>query len=213
MGWTVFQHVFDKMNDMLDEIVKQYPSSQGMKKQELLHKWKLLRQMSDLCVDEWVLFEEKMNIVRSQMDMSVWQPSDKLPELQLDAFIRGQGYFKLQMFSDAIRLFLKVIEVYPQSILGGLYLGMSFLHAEQLVKSDAHLRCVLGFTQDALIKAMIYNALGCIKAKQGNKKAALCLFDLALRHDPTFVEPLHNMEACRINGHQLHYGDQLATFM
>lgn len=55
----MFQHVFAEMNDMLDEIIKRYPSAEGLNKQELLQKWNFLKRMSDGMIDEWLMFEEK----------------------------------------------------------------------------------------------------------------------------------------------------------
>ncbi|MBE0343765.1 hypothetical protein E4V51_26980, partial [Paenibacillus sp. 28ISP30-2] len=89
----MFQHVFAEMNSMLDDIVKHYPSAQGSRRQELLQHWSLLRRMSDGIMDEWLAFEEKMVRLRAAGFSAESGMSDaELPEKELPAFTRGQGY-------------------------------------------------------------------------------------------------------------------------
>ncbi|MEN1987268.1 MULTISPECIES: tetratricopeptide repeat protein [Paenibacillus] len=208
----MFQHVFAEMNDMLDEIIKRYPSAEGLKKQELLQKWNLLKRMSDSVIDEWLMFEEKMSQVREQ-DMrpaAKLEPEQEavtaLPELHLECFSRGQGYFKLQMYPQAIMQFSRVVNDYPDSALARYYLGLSHIHLEQNADAQEHLQRILHLNGSPRLKGLVCNALGCIEAKQANTKAAQMLFAQALQHDPTLTEPLYNMDACRRSSGPMQYG-------
>lgn len=67
----MFQHVFAEMNNMLDEIVKHYPSAQGPQKQALVQNWNMLKSMSEAIIEEWLQFEEKMAIFRENA-VSPW---------------------------------------------------------------------------------------------------------------------------------------------
>lgn len=208
----MFQHVFAEMNDMLDEIIKRYPSAEGLKKQELLQKWNLLKRMSDSVIDEWLMFEEKMSLVREQ-DMkpaAKLEPEQEavtaLPELHLECFSRGQGYFKLQMYPQAIMQFSRVVNDYPDSALARYYLGLSHIHLEQNADAQEHLQRILHLNGSPRLKGLVCNALGCIEAKQANTKAAQMLFAQALQHDPTLTEPLYNMDACRRSSGPMQYG-------
>ncbi|MBY0203389.1 Tetratricopeptide repeat-containing protein [Paenibacillus polysaccharolyticus] len=211
----MFQHVFAEMNDMLDEIIKSYPSAEGLNKQELQQKWNLLKRMSDGMLDEWLMFEEKMSQIRErELDKPAsLEPEQEavtaLPELHLECFSRGQGYFKLQMYPQAIDQFLRVVNDYPDSALARFYLALAHLSLEQIYESETHLQQIMLLKGSARLKGLVCNALGCIQAKLSNPEAACSLFAQALQYDPTLTEPLYNMEVCRLNRGKLQYANQL----
>lgn len=213
----MFQHVFAEMNDMLDEIIKSYPSAEGLNKQELLQKWNLLKRMSDGMLDEWLMFEEKMSQVRErEMDKPAsLEPEQEavtaLPELHLECFSRGQGYFKLQMYPQAITQFSRVVTDHPESALTRFYLALAYLNLEQMAEAGTHLQQIMYLKGSPRLKGLVCNALGCIQAKLANPEAACSLFAQALQYDPTLTEPLYNMEACRLNRGKLQYANQLTT--
>ncbi|WP_235540565.1 tetratricopeptide repeat protein [Paenibacillus sp. Root52] len=200
------------MNDMLDEIIKRYPSAEGLNKQELLQKWNLLKRMSDGMIDEWLMFEEKMSQVREQelVKPASLEPEQEavtaLPEIHLECFSRGQGYFKLQMYPQAITQFSRIVADYPDSALTRYYLALAHLNLEQNTEALAHLHRILRLNGSPRLKGLVCNALGCIEAKLANPQGACSLFAQALQHDPTLTEPLYNMEACRQNKGQLQFG-------
>ncbi|WP_312027597.1 MULTISPECIES: tetratricopeptide repeat protein [Paenibacillus] len=212
---SMFQHVFAEMNDMLDEIIKSYPSAEGLNKQELQQKWNLLKRMSDGMLDEWLMFEEKMSQIRErELDKPAsLEPEQEavtaLPELHLECFSRGQGYFKLQMYPQAIDQFLRVVNDYPDSALARFYLALAHLSLEQIYESETHLQQIMLLKGSARLKGLVCNALGCIQAKLSNPEAACSLFAQALQYDPTLTEPLYNMEVCRLNRGKLQYANQL----
>ena len=213
----MFQHVFAEMNNMLDEIVKHYPSAEGPNKQALLQKWNLLKRMSDGMMDEWLMFEEKMSQVRErEMDKPAsLEPEQEavtaLPELHLECFSRGQGYFKLQMYPQAIMQFSRVVTDHPESALTRFYLALAYLNLEQMAEAGTHLQQIMYLKGSPRLKGLVCNALGCIQAKLANPEAACSLFAQALQYDPTLTEPLYNMEACRLNRGKLQYANQLTT--
>ncbi|WP_342551671.1 tetratricopeptide repeat protein [Paenibacillus sp. FSL R7-0652] len=213
----MFQHVFAEMNDMLDEIIKGYPSAEGLDKQELQHKWNLLKRMSDGMLDEWLMFEEKMSQLREQEleKPASLEPEQQavtsLPELHLECFSRGQGYFKLQMYPQAIDQFSQVVDDYPDSALARFYLALAYLSLEQMSESEAHLEQIMLLNGSARLKGLVCNVLGCIQAKRYNLDAAWSLFAQALQYDPTLTEPLYNMEVCRLNRGKLQYANQLTA--
>ncbi|CAM2854559.1 tetratricopeptide repeat protein [Paenibacillus taichungensis] len=213
----MFQHVFAEMNDMLDEIIKRYPSAEGLSKQELLQKWNLLKRMSDGMIDEWLMFEEKMSQVRERgLDKPAsLEPEQEavtaLPELHLECFSRGQGYFKLQMYPQAIMQFSRVVTDYPESALTRFYLALAYLNLEQTEEAGIHLQRIMHLNGSPRLKGLVCNVLGCIEAKLANPEGACSLFAQALQYDPSLTEPLYNMEACRLNSGKLQYANQLTA--
>ncbi|MEK3787716.1 hypothetical protein [Paenibacillus sp. FSL K6-1230] len=207
----MFKHVFAEMNDMLDEIMKYYPSAQGPRKEELMYKWGLLRRMSDSMIDQWLAFEEKMSDMRAVQQQHnagpVHSDVDAYPELTLDACTRGIGYFRLTMYREAAEQFGQVLAVYPQSLMAHMYRAISNLYNDYFQEAASGLRQALELTSDAKTKAVLYNALGCAETKSSNVEAALQYFKLALNYDPSLQEALQNMEACRTNSDLLRFGE------
>ncbi|MFC7682059.1 tetratricopeptide repeat protein [Paenibacillus sp. GCM10028914] len=210
----MFQHVFDEMNNMLDEIVKHYPSAHGPKKQALVHNWNMLKSMSEGIIDEWLHFEEKMALFRESAVAAPIFPLTESPELQLDSFIRGQGYYKLLMFRPAINQFATAASVYPDSLLIRLYKAMAHLHLGETEEASGYLTSILPLVDDKrFLQAMIYNALGCIQVINGRTEHARDYFTLAIQSDPTLPDPLNNLEVCHKNRGQLQYGSQLISLL
>ncbi|MGG1618725.1 tetratricopeptide repeat protein [Paenibacillus sp. NRS-1782] len=215
----MFQHVFAEMNSMLDDIVKHYPSAQGSRRQELLQHWSLLRRMSDGIMDEWLAFEEKMVRLRAagfstESCMSGTELSEKaLPEKELPAFTRGQGYYQLLMYPEAICQFEQVLQHFPNSWQSRMYMGMAYFQLEDTAEAVSQFQKVLHLTEQSGLKAVIYNALGCLMAKQADVEEAQKCFALAHQFDPALLEPLHNMEACLSGAEMLRYDSSMMTWL
>ncbi|WP_227011789.1 tetratricopeptide repeat protein [Paenibacillus lutimineralis] len=208
----MFQHMFAEMNEMLDEISKFYPNAQGTQKQELTHKWNLLKHMSDEIIEEWLNFEEKMGTVRQN-----WNETEDanivLPEMKCDAYEKGEGYYKLLMFSKALEQFQNVVHDYPDGLVGRTYLAMCHLHLQQLSEASSHFIAVLEKATNNRLRSIIYNALGCIEAQRGKRLKAKEYFALAHQSDPTLPEPLMNLQACDSSTGKLKFGDELSPLM
>ncbi|KHF35373.1 tetratricopeptide repeat protein [Paenibacillus sp. FSL M7-1455] len=210
----MFQHVFAEMNHMLDEIMKHYPTAEETQKHQLIQQWNMLKTMSDGIIDEWLSFEEKMGEFRQHVEVPATLFSDQSsPELEMNAFVRGQGYFRLLMYRQAAQQFAQVIRQYPDSLLARMYLAMSHLHLDETEAAQKHFQWILPLANSQKLKAMIYNALGCIAVKHGATSKAQEFFTIALQCDPTLPDPLINLKVCQQNRGQLQYGSQLISMM
>lgn len=213
----MFQHLFAEMNEMLQEIALHFPAAQGSRREELLDKYHLLRRLSDDVMDEWLAFAEKMSAFSEGADLSVdneeLPQQHEAPELMLESFARGQGYYKLLMYPQCIEQFKAVIARFPDSLSGRLYLAMSYLHQGQGEKAWEHLDHMMTLIRNRKLKAMVYNAMGCIRASQERFPEARELFGLSLQHDPSLPEPTVNLEVCRRKGGELLYGSQLVSLL
>lgn len=209
----MIQHVFAEMNHMLDEIIKHYPAAQEAQKHQLIQKWNMLKTMSDGIIDEWLSFEEKMGEFRQHTEAPAGLFSKQTPEMELNAFMRGQGYFRLLMYRQAAQQFSQVIRQFPDSLLARMYLAMAHLYLEETEEAHKHFHWILPLATSQKLKAMIYNALGCIAVKHGNAGRAQEFFTLSLQCDPTLPDPLVNLKVCQQNRGQLQYGSQLISLM
>lgn len=209
----MFQHVFAEMNEMLDEIARHYPIAQGAHKHELARKWHVLRQMSDSMIEEWLNFEEKMGALRQNGICLEEKYELDFPEMSIDAFAKGQGYYKLLMFPQSLVQFKAVLEQYPDSLIGRTYLAMCHLHLEENEEAVHYFEEVLKGATNMRLRSIIYNALGCIEAKRGARGKAKEYFALAYHSDPTLPEPLANWEACLHSTGKLQYGTQLTSLL
>ena len=208
---VMFQHVFAEMNDMLEEIVKHYPTAQETQKQLMIQRWNMLKTMSDGIIEEWLSFEDKMGIFREYTLLPPIFPLGTTPEMETESFVRGQGYFKLMMYRQAIQQFSVIISEVPDSLLARTYIAMAHLHLEETTEALKQFEWILSVTDHKRLRAMIYNALGCIQVKLSDTVKAQEYFTLALKNDPTLADPLVNLRVCSDNCGQLQYGSQLIS--
>lgn len=170
--------------------------------------------MSDGIMDEWLAFEEKMVCLRAAGFSAETDMSDtELPEKELPAFNRGQGYYRLLMYPEAIQQFEQVLQHFPNSWQSRMYMGMAYFQLDDPAEAVCHFQKVLDLTEQAGLKAVIYNALGCLLAKQADVEEAQKCFALAHQFDPALPEPLHNMEACLSGTEMLRYDSSMMTWM
>ncbi|MEF2964315.1 tetratricopeptide repeat protein [Paenibacillus sp. M1] len=209
----MFQHMFAEMNEMLDDIIKFYHVAQGAEKQDLAKKWHLLKTMSDGIIEEWLNFEEKMGAFRQSLADSEGKESYELPEMKCDAFVKGQGYYKLLMFTESLTKFRLALEEFPDSLVTRTYLAMCLMHLEQYEEAIPHFWRVLEDADNRRLRSIIYNALGCIEAHHGGRDKAKEYFKLAHYHDPSLAEPLANLEACMRSSGKLQYGNELTSLL
>ncbi|MNI67099.1 Tetratricopeptide repeat protein [compost metagenome] len=168
-------------------------------------------------MDEWLAFAEKLSHFRELTDAAVLPeeelPQQEAPELAMDSFVRGQGYYKLLMYDKCIAQFSEVIQRHPDSLAARLYLAMAYLQGGDAEAAWGHLNHMLPLIRESKLKAMIYNALGCIRASQERYNEASELFSLALLHDPALPEPSVNLEVCARRGGKLQFGNQLVSLL
>lgn len=198
----MFKHLFASMNEMLDEVMADYPSSSGVKRKELQGKLRALKTLSDECIELWLLFEEKMGRTMQMIGATFMGSEPDLldPEFsgkRTDIFIRGQGYYKLHMFDQAIHEFTELVNREPDFNLARIYLAMSYFRKGEKEESYAHFHFLSQLTDNHQMRAISYNAMGCIQAQQSNLDKAFELFNLAYRIDPSSVQPLLDLGICR----------------
>jgi tetratricopeptide (TPR) repeat protein len=208
---AMFKQLFATMNEVLDAIMTQYPTAVGAKKNELAEQLTVLKAMSETFVEEWLLFEEKL---------SKWEEGQDTPhdmalnefaasQCQLDEFKRGEGYFKLYMFENAIKEFEQVIEKQPDFLLARLFLALGYLQVGEIAESYRHFQFIVPMANSSKMKAISLNALGCIQAKNDNFEKAYEYFKMAYKADPSLPDPLVNMGVCLHNEGTLQYGSGL----
>jgi tetratricopeptide (TPR) repeat protein len=201
----MFKHLFASMNEMLDEVMSQYSSAKGSTKRELHEKLRAIKTMSDECIEEWLLLEEKLGQFMNANNITLGGPGayafDPLdPEVagkRSDLFVRGQGYYKLHMFEEAIEQFETLIQREPHFTLGRIYLAMAYLKKGDAEESYSQFQFLSQLTENLQMKAISYNAMGCIQAQNQNMDKACEYFNLAYRTDPSSVEPLIELGMCR----------------
>ncbi|WP_199614913.1 tetratricopeptide repeat protein [Paenibacillus alkalitolerans] len=220
----MFKQLFQSMNEALDLIIRAYPTSQGSEKRALAQQLEMLRNMSDGIIEEWLLFEEKLAAVKHRPAENTDAPYGSnlpLPNVQqvsaasddtdhylrnTDTFQRGEGYFKLLMFPEAIREFQKAIDQHPEFLLARLYLALGFLQTERIPEAYSHLQILVSLAEDGRLKAVAYNALGCVQALTGNVEKACEFFKQSHQIDPELQDPLYNLKACLVDGGVLQLG-------
>ncbi|MDF2937085.1 MAG: repeat-containing protein [Paenibacillaceae bacterium] len=222
----MFKQLFASMNGALDDILSRLPASSGKERKDLEDRLSVLKAMSDTCIEEWLLFEEKMGLLSggdaagAETVSPKVQPTGSTPKLKaaatvstgflaesvkpkaatgsaglknkyhLASFSKGQGYYKLSMFKQAVEELERVVGKQPDDLLARMYLAMAYFHCEEYAEAYRHFQIVVPLTDDLKMKAISYNAMGCIQAERQNLDKALELFRLAHSADPDSIEPV-----------------------
>lgn len=192
---------FATMNEMLDDLISRYPQASGEELTRLLEQWNMLKSLSDDIIESWLQFEDKMALFRDlQQDAPIITEE---PHQFLDPFIKGQGYFKLQMFAKATEKLEESISLCPDFIGARLFLAMSLMHLKEWNEAQRHFQLIAAMTDESKFQAIAYNALGCIQAVHAHLEKAKSYFRKALEADPSFKDPQWNLESCRQGRAQL----------
>ena len=220
----MFQHMFSSMNEMLDQIINQYEGAGA--KEKLLYDEQLneLKKVSDMFIEQWLEFEEKFAVFKEQQgehaapQLSAVPAQESLPvsaqatcnaaDLEIpdelaSIISKGQGYYKLFMFSQAAAQFQIVIIQSPECNLARLFLGMTQMHLQNWSEAQRHFQLLIALTDFPKWLSMGYNALGCIQAVHMNLAQAEQLFKKAHDVCPSFKDPLNNLKSCQETPKQL----------
>lgn len=200
-------HLFATMHEKLDDLMERCPD--GILVDEDQAQLATLVTLSDQVMDHWVQFEEKLSLYREGRGN---ESSDQEAEAEELAFPfdegqswlnRGQGYFKLFMFPQAADALEKAVGAMPDCNLSRMFLAMTYMHLHQWLEAQRLFQMVVALTDHPKWKALSFNALGCIQAVRMNLDEAEAYFMRAHQADPTFSDPLNNLNSCRKRAGQL----------
>lgn len=202
---VMFGSIFECMHEALDDIIKEYPTSSGNRRHELEEQLRALKAMNDAYIESWLQFEDKLSLIASQIHSE--EGGDLMHHgLSSEAFRRGQGYYKLFMFEQAISEFEKLVTEYTDFLIARMYLAMGYLQKGELDEASRHFHLIVPLTDNTKFLAITYNALGCIQAKKGNHEQACDYFQKSIDLDPTYQDPSINMEICGEDNERLRFG-------
>ena len=204
MSVSVLQQWFATLHEVLDELILRYPCAAAAEQAKLREQWQLLKKMSDEMVESWLQLEEKLSMFQELDEQGALVSA---PTELLGSFYKGQGYFKLHMFRQAAEQLEDTVRIYPDLLSARLYLAMSRMHLQEWQEAQRHFRLIAALADNAKMRAIAYNALGCIQAIHAQLDQAQQLFRKALEADPSFRDPQLNLACC-----QRHDGELLLQF-
>ncbi|WNQ09251.1 hypothetical protein MJA45_16595 [Paenibacillus aurantius] len=180
------------MNEVLDEIIHDYHTPGG-DREEREEQLAALRHMSDVCMEEWLRFEERMAEAMARFAENASVPLPKPPSFAgglSEKFVKAQGYYKLYMFDQAVEAFREVVREQPDFLLGRIYLAMGLLRTGETGEAYRHFQLLVPLTENATLKAISYNAMGCIQVQNRNMEKAYDYFKMADLTDSSCLEPV-----------------------
>jgi tetratricopeptide (TPR) repeat protein len=191
-GINIFEQLFMTMNEILTEITSRYGTASVQERVNLDDQLAMLKKMSDQYLEQWLDFEEKLAgffvqnhhvpaIPLNQADAV----SDNKPIVQLESgFEKAQGFYKLYMYEHAVKELEKLIKQQPDDLLARIYLAMGYLRLGEDGDAYPHFQMIVPLTENNQLKAISYNAMGCIQIKKKNMQKAMEYFRLAYQLDP-----------------------------
>jgi tetratricopeptide (TPR) repeat protein len=193
-GDGMIREWFSAMHETLDDLIRQYPKASGDERQQLQQQWEVLKSLSDDMIEAWLQFEDKMALFRDIQQHGAMVCD---PDPMFGPFVKGQGYFKLQMFAQAAQQLEEAVSQHPDMMSARLFLAMSRMHLRQWNDAQRHFQLIAALADEAKLRAISYNALGCIQAVFAHLEQAQSYFRKALEADPSFADPKRNLESCQ----------------
>ena len=195
-GNDLIQQWFATMNDVLDDLIIRYPHASAEEKIAFRKQWDMLKTLSDDIIELWLQFEDKMGFFRELQQ----KPSYATPEPQhksIASFVKGQGYFKLQMFEHASNELEATVAACPDFVCARLFLAMSLMHTKRWGDAQRHFQLISALAEEKRLQAIALNALGCIQAIYAHLEQAQGYFRKAIEADPGFPDPKSNLESLK----------------
>ena len=62
----MFRHLFAVMNEVLDDIIREYPAASPARRRHLDEQLEMLKGLGDMVMEEWLVFEEKWSRAKQQ---------------------------------------------------------------------------------------------------------------------------------------------------
>jgi len=191
---------FEALNETLDELIRRYPQASVAEKKSLDQQWDVLKSLSDDMIESWLQFEDKMAVYRELKE----QAAASAAHADIcEPFVMGQGYFKLQMYDKGASCFEETLILRPELIGARVLLAMCRMYLQQFNEAQRHFQLVAAVADNAKLRAVAYNALGCVQAVHANLQQAQLYFAKAVESDPSFEEPRRNLESCQSHSGQL----------
>ena len=106
----------------------------------------------------------------------------------------GKDITSLYMYDQAIKEFEVLIQRQPDFLLARVYLAMGHLRKGEFGEAYQHFKFLLPLTENSKMKAISYNAMGCIQVQNQNLEKAFEYFQKAYHTDPSCMEPLINLD-------------------
>jgi tetratricopeptide (TPR) repeat protein len=196
----MFEQLFTTMKELLEEIAIRYHSASAMEKIKLNDQLTMLKKMSDQFMEHWLEFEEKLAAFYAKdeelemVPVVADHPIEAKQEVSAKVdggFEKAQGFYKLYMFDQAVKELEKLIKLQPDDLLARIYLAMGYLRLGEDGDAYPHFQMILPLTENNQLKAISYNAMGCIQVRKKNMQKAMEFFNLAYHSDPTcLLEPV-----------------------
>lgn len=190
---------FAAMNDTLDDLLRRYPNASDPEKNALDEQWNVLKSLSDVIIESWLQLEDKMALYRTmkqelEIGCGCASPGDGT---LIEPYVKGMGYFKLQMYGEGIPYFEETLLQEPELNVARLFLAMCRMHVGHFLEAQRHFQLIAALAEEPKLQAIAFNALGCIQAVFAHLKQAEGYFCKALEADPSFEDAKRNLTACR----------------
>jgi tetratricopeptide (TPR) repeat protein len=211
-GIGIFEQLFTTMKELLTEIAMHYGSATEQEKVHLDDQLASLKNMSDQYMEQWLDFEEKLSQFYAENNKEVYAPAKQVDKkLDKKAFIhkeagfeKAQGFYKLYMFKHAVKELEELIKQQPDDVLARMYLAMGYLRLGEDGDAYPLFQMILPLTENNQLKAISYNAMGCIQVKKQNMQKAMEYFQLAYQSDPAcLLEPASQIEIMTLSQQRL----------
>lgn len=215
---------FQVLRSKAETIEEKWPDATEQERLQLADQLFYLRQVSDLVVDLWLQFEERLsNAIRHIKAQEGQFPVPEKNELGASGtitenkavpkksgaepfkemghtfehmFRRGEGFYHLRMYQDARNCFAELIKESPDWESGRLYYAYSLYFCEDRESAFREFRLLGKSASSPTVVAISYNAIGCMLAEEEQWLEAAQAFKSSLEAKEDQQEARYNLALC-----------------
>ncbi len=184
----MIQQWLQQIKQRLSDIEADYEQATPNDRCRLREEFHQLHQEVHDLLEGWILLEEHVaSILKIHPDLA--EEEEELgEEFYLDrqavrSFRQGQGYYQLQMFTEARPYFRDVVEKEPEFLLGRLYLALSDFQQGKWMDAYRQFQLVAATSDSPRFSAFAHHMLGCIHVQRNQDELAIKQFERCLSTD------------------------------
>jgi tetratricopeptide (TPR) repeat protein len=197
------KHIFAEMNHKLDQLQTKLKGNM-IEAAEIESEVDKLKHQSEVIVDEWLKFEEKLGLfmkgsttIKKQIEAEETMPTldsndyeasfKKLldggqsdvaqRDIDVVSWKKGKALYDLHMYDKAIPYLQQVVQEFPEHELATLYLAHANIEGKQYDKAKYYLQFLIDTSDEQEMKTLALHALACTEAIQQHFERALFCFD------------------------------------
>ncbi len=199
----LIKELFISMGQKVEEIASLLPTNDLKVKQQLEGQVEAIKQISDTILDEWIQFEEKMQLKIGGHFPDIFTPSTITETTAIQTmthaggekedFYKAKGYYDLGLYKKSYSILSEFVFKEPDHEFARLYLAYSAHLSEMKEEALQHFSLLRSSSINSKIRAVCCNSIGIILFDELQYEGANRFFSQAIQEDKNLFVAHYNL--------------------